>query len=227
MPLHEGQNSMNKSPKPSANPDANHADQVTSIEALEVLYGQAVPRSLTKEIDHISDHYRQFIEAAPFVVVATVGPEGMDCSPRGDPAGFMRVTNPKTVMMPDRRGNNRLDSLRNLVRDPRISLLFLIPGVNETMRINGTAKIVTSTALCNSFAMQGKAPATIIVTTVERIYYQCPKALVRSKLWSPKALVPRSSLPSTGEMQQALLGEDFDGAGYDKDYPAHIQRTIY
>jgi PPOX class probable FMN-dependent enzyme len=218
---------MKQMPKPSANSGANYADQVTSIEALEVIYGPAVPRSLTKEIDHISNHYRQFIEVAPFVVVATVGPEGMDCSPRGDPAGFMRVTDPKTVIMPDRRGNNRLDSLRNLVRDPRISLLFLIPGVNETMRINGTAKIVADTALCDSFTIQGKAPATVIVTTVERIYYQCPKALVRSKLWSPEALVPRSSLPSTGEMQQALLGEDFDGAGYDKDYPTHMQRTIY
>jgi uncharacterized protein len=215
---------MNEMTTPA--PDSNAAD-VTSIKALEEIYGAPVPRSLTKEIDHISDHYRQFIEAAPFVVVATVGPEGLDSSPRGDPAGFMRVTDEKTVMMPDRRGNNRLDSLRNLVRDPRISLLFLIPGVNETMRINGTARIVTDQALRDSFTMEGKAPATVIVTTVDRIYYQCPKALVRSKLWSPEALVERASLPTTGQMQRALVGEGFDGEAYDKDYPAHMKRTIY
>jgi PPOX class probable FMN-dependent enzyme len=151
----------------------------------------------------------------------------MDCSPRGDPAGFMRVTDPKTVMMPDRRGNNRLDSLRNLVRDSRISLLFLIPGVNETMRINGTAKIVTDAALRESFAIQGKAPTTVIVTTVDRVYYQCPKALVRSKLWSTEAQVDRSTLPTTGQMQRALVGASFDGETYDKDYPAHMKRTIY
>jgi PPOX class probable FMN-dependent enzyme len=201
--------------------------QVTSIEGLEEIYGAPVERSLTKEIDYISDHYRQFIEAAPFVVVGTVGPEGLDCSPRGDPAGFMRVTDKKTVMMPDRRGNNRLDSLRNLVRDPRISLLFLIPGVNETMRINGTARIVTDPALRESFAIRGQAPATVIVTTVDRIYYQCPKALVRSALWSPEAQVDRASLPTTGQMQRALVGESFDAEAYDRDYPAHMNRTIY
>lgn len=200
---------------------------VTSIEGLEAIYGAPVERSLTKEIDYISDHYRQFIEAAPFVVVATVGPEGLDCSPRGDPAGFMRVTDRKTVMMPDRRGNNRLDSLRNLVRDPRISLLCLIPGVNETMRINGTARIVTDPALRESFAIRGQAPATVIVTTVDRIYYQCPKALVRSALWSPDAQIDRASLPTTGQMQRALVGESFDAEAYDRDYPAHMNRTIY
>jgi PPOX class probable FMN-dependent enzyme len=211
---------MNQMPRPDKG-------EVTSIEALEEIYGTAVERSLTKEIDHISDHYRQFIKVAPFVVVATVGPEGMDCSPRGDPAGFMRVTDPKTVMMPDRRGNNRLDSLRNLVRDSRISLLFLIPGVNETMRINGTAKIVTDAALRESFTIQGKTPTTVIVTTVDRVYYQCPKALVRSKLWSTEAQVDRSTLPTTGQMQRALVGASFDGETYDKDYPAHMKRTIY
>ena len=133
-------------------PDSGGASgDVTSIQALEEIYGEPVSRSLTKEIDYISVHYKQFIETAPFVVLATVGPEGMDCSPRGDPAGFVRVTDDKTVMIPDRRGNNRLDSLRNLVQDPRISLLFLIPGVNETMRINGTARIVTDPELRDSF----------------------------------------------------------------------------
>lgn len=204
-----------------------NSDRITSVEQLEALYGTPVDRSLTKEIEHISPHYRQFIRAAPFVVVATVGPEGMDCSPRGDPAGFARVADSKTVMLPDRRGNNRLDSLRNIVRDPRISLLFLIPGVNETMRINGTAEIVTDAALRESFTLENKAPASIIVVTVEKIYYQCPKALVRSRLWAPETQIPRSDLPTTGQMQRALIGESFDAEAYDRDYPAHMKRTIY
>ena len=113
--------------------------RITTIEQLESVYGEPVPRSLTKEIAHISDHYRAFIEKAPFVIVVTVGPEGLDCSPRGDPAGFVRVVDEKTLRMPDRRGNNRIDTLKNIVRDPRVSLLFLIPGVGETLRINGRA----------------------------------------------------------------------------------------
>jgi PPOX class probable FMN-dependent enzyme len=207
--------------------DTTPPDRITSIAQLEALYGAPVERALTKEIEHISPHYRQFIEAAPFVVLATVGPDGMDCSPRGDPAGFARVTDPKTVMLPDRRGNNRLDSLRNIIDDPRVSLLFLIPGVNETMRINGTAAIITDAALCQSLTMQSKAPASVIVVTVDRIYYQCPKALVRSRLWAPEAQIPRSSLPTTGQMQRALVGEGFDAEAYDRDYPAHLKRTIY
>ena len=124
--------------------------RITSIEQLESVYGEPVPRSLAKEISYISDHYRAFIEKAPFVTVATAGPEGLDCSPRGDPAGFVRVVDEKTLMIPDRRGNNRMDSMRNLVRDPRISLLFLIPGINETLRINGRAAIVVDPDLCEA-----------------------------------------------------------------------------
>ena len=127
---------------------------ISSLDALDEIYGESPEGALKKEIDHISDQYRAFIEAAPFVVVATVGPEGLDCSPRGDPAGFVRVVDERTVMIPDRRGNNRVDSLRNIVRDPRISLLFLIPGVGETIRINGTAQISVDPDLCASFAMQ-------------------------------------------------------------------------
>ena len=126
--------------------------RITEIAQLEALYGKPVGASLVKELGHISDHYRAFIEHAPFVVVATYGPEGLDCSPRGDPPGFVRVADETTVMFPDRRGNNRLDTLRNLVRDPRISLLFLIPGIGETLRINGRADIVTEPELCASFS---------------------------------------------------------------------------
>src|ERR1700742_5244110 len=121
--------------------------RITTEEQLDALYGVPVEAAVAKEIDYIHDHYRAFIDKAPFVVVATVGPEGLDCTPRGDPPGFVRVHDKKTVLIPDRRGNNRVDSLRNLVRDPRISLLFLIPGVGETMRINGRAVISTDPKL--------------------------------------------------------------------------------
>lgn len=201
--------------------------RVDTIEKLETLYGAAAPRSITKEIDYISDHYRAFIEASPFVMVATSGPGGLDCSPRGDPAGFVRVQDQKTVLMPDRRGNNRLDTLRNLMEDPRISLLFLVPGVGETMRINGRADLVNDPALCESFAMDGKIPATVIVVTVERIYFQCQKALARSKVWDPAIQIDRSELPSTGTMIAALSEDEFDGDAYDEGYPAHMARTIY
>ena len=207
--------------------DISSSYRVTSIEQLEALYDAPLPRSLIKEIDYISEHYRAFIEQAPFVVVATSGPEGLDCSPRGDPPGFVRVWDEKTVLIPDRRGNNRLDTLRNLVHDPRISLLFLIPGVGETLRINGHTDIVTDPALCASFTMQGKVPTSVLVITVERVYFQCQKALVRSRLWSAEAQIPRSALPSTGQILEARSQGDFDGAEYDRAYPEHMKKTIY
>lgn len=201
--------------------------RITTIEQLESVYGEPAPNSLAKEIAHISDHYGAFIEKAPFVTVATVGPEGLDCSPRGDPAGFVRVVDNKTLMMPDRRGNNRIDSMRNLVRDPRISLLFLIPGVNETLRINGRAEIVIDPDLCASFSIKGKLPRSVLVITVERVYFQCQKALVRSRLWKADAQIPRTDLPSTGKMLQALSESEFDAEEYDRNYPKHMEKTIY
>ena len=200
--------------------------RVTTVEQLDALYDAPVPAALVKEIDTISDHYRAFIEASPFVVVATCGPEGLDCSPRGDPPGFVRVRDDRTVLIPDRRGNNRLDTLRNLVRDPRLSLLFLIPGIGETLRINGRADIVTDPDLCAEFAMQGKLPRTVLVVTVERIYIQCRKALVRSRLWYADTQIARSALPSTGAIVEAL-DSSFDGAAYDRGYPEHMKKTIY
>jgi len=200
---------------------------ITTLEELDALYGAPVPAALAKEIDYISDHYRAFIDKAPFVVLATVGPEGLDCTPRGDPPGFVRVRDRKTVLIPDRRGNNRVDSLRNLVRDPRISLLFMIPGIGNTLRINGRAEIATEPELCASFAMQGKPPKCVLVVTAERVYFQCPKALVRSRLWSKEAQIARSDLPSTGEILEALTDRAIDGAAYDAAYPKRLEETIY
>ena len=203
------------------------SDRVSSITQLEALYGEPHPQSITKEIDYISDHYQAFIEKAPFAIIATSGPEGLDCSPRGDLPGFVRVHDHKTVLLPDRRGNNRIDTLRNIVRDPRVSLLFLIPGIGETLRINGRAEIVTDPELCASLAMNSKEPRTVVVISVDTVYFQCPKALVRSGLWKIESQIPRTDLPSTGKMLQALADDNFDGAAYDKNYPERLKQTIY
>src|SRR5262245_3551744 len=184
--------------------------RITTLEQLDALYGTPVEAAVAKEIDYIHDHYRAFIDKAPFVVVATVGPEGLDCSPRGDPPGFVRVRDERTVLIPDRRGNNRVDTLRNLVRNPHLSLSFMIPGIGNTLRINGRAEISADPDLCQSFAMRGQAPKTVLVVTAERVYFHCPKALVRSRLWSADVQIARSELPSTGEILQTLTGGTFD-----------------
>lgn len=201
-------------------------NQVTTEAELEAIYGLPAGAAVFKEIDYISEHYRAFIEVSPFVILATSGPEGLDCTPRGDPAGFVRVVDKRTVMLPDRRGNNRIDTLRNLVRDPRISLLFLIPGIGRTLRINGRAVITTDPELCASFTMENKLPQSVIVVTAERVYTQCPKALVRSKLWDASRHLPESALPSSGTMIKALQA-DFDGESYDASYPQRLKETIY
>jgi PPOX class probable FMN-dependent enzyme len=204
--------------------------RITTEAQLDALYGTPVETAVAKEIDYISHHYQAFIDKAPFVVVATVGPEGLDCSPRGDPPGFVRVRDDKTVLIPDRRGNNRIDGLRNLVRDPRISLLFMIPGIGNTLRINGRASLSTDPELCRSFAMGergDKVPACVIVVTAEAVYTQCPKALLRSKLWDPATQIPRSALPSPGEMLEAITDGAFDGKEYDQEYPKRLEQTIY
>ncbi len=201
--------------------------QITTVEELEALYGTPVGPSLAKEIDHISEHYRAFIEKAPFFVIATSGPGGLDCSPRGDPAGFVRVLDRKRVLIPDRRGNNRLDSLRNLVEDPRVSLLFLIPGVNETLRINGRARIIVDAALAASFTINDKMPKILLEVTADRVYYQCAKALVRSRLWTSEAQLPRSALPSTGQILEEITHKEIDAAEHDKGYPERVKQTIY
>ena len=204
---------------------SSHA--ITSLEQLDALYGQPVGAAVVKELDRISEHYRRFIEASPFMILATVGPEGLDCSPRGDPAGFVRVVDEKTLMIPDRRGNNRVDSLRNIVRDPRVALLFLIPGIGETMRVNGRAALSTEPELCASFTMQGKPARCVVVVTAERVYPQCQKAPVRSKLWDAATQVPRSTLPTVGEMIEAITRGEIDGKAYDAAYPERLKQTIY
>jgi PPOX class probable FMN-dependent enzyme len=201
---------------------------ISSTEQLERLYSDApYGPAVFKETDRISPQYRKLIEAAPFCVIATCGPEGLDCSPRGDPPGFVRVVDEHTVLIPDRRGNNRIDSLRNLVRDPRISLLFLIPGVGETMRINGRAKISTDPKLTETFAINGKTPKCILVVTVERAYFQCTKAIIRSKLWDQASKVDRKTLPTPGAILAELTDGKMGGPEHDRAAPERIKQTIY
>src|SRR5580704_11253061 len=200
---------------------------VTSIEALESIYGEPSGPAVVKEIDHVNADYRAMIEASPFVVLATCGPEGLDCSPRGDPPGFVHVADEKTLLIPDRRGNNRADSLRNIIRDPRVALLFLIPGVGETLRVNGTAVISTDPALIERFPFRGTLPRTVIVVTAERVYFQCPKALVRSDLWNPDKRISRKAIPSTGTIMADLTKGALGGPEYDRAYPERLRTTIY
>ena len=204
---------------------ANHT--VTSVAQLEAIYGQPSGAAVWKEIDHINAGYRAFIEAAPFFALATNGPEGIDCSPRGDDPGFVRIADEKTLMIPDRRGNNRIDSLRNIVRDPRVSLLFLRPGVGETIRVIGRASISTDPALLESFVFAGKTPRSVIVVTVESIYFQCSKAIIRSKLWDPSRVIDRKSLPSNGTVLAEITQGAEGGEDYDKAYPERLKATIY
>ncbi|MGB6535862.1 MAG: pyridoxamine 5'-phosphate oxidase family protein [Xanthobacteraceae bacterium] len=209
--------------------DQNEQQYTISTTAeLERLYRDApYGPAVFKETDCITPQYRKLIEAAPFCVLATSGPEGLDCSPRGDPPGFVRVQDEHTLLIPDRRGNNRIDSLRNLVRDPRISLLFLIPGVGETMRVNGSARIVTDPKLTESFTLNGKAPKCVLVVTVERAYFQCTKAIIRSKLWDEASKVDRKSLPTPGSILAELTDGKMGGPEHDRAAPARIKETIY
>ena len=200
---------------------------IRTLDELEALYSAPVPTSITKEIDHLTELHRAYIEASPFVLVATSGLDGIDCSPRGDPPGFVRVVDDHTLLMPDRRGNNRLDTLRNLVVDPRIGLLFLVPGVGVTLRVNGTAEISTDVELRESFAMGDKVPTTVIVITTTSVYTQCPKALVRSHLWDPTRHRDPSELPSVGDILEMITSGGFDGKAYDEAYPQRVRETIY
>jgi PPOX class probable FMN-dependent enzyme len=196
--------------------------------ALEALYGESSAGAIAKEIDYVHAHYRTMIEASPFVVLATSGPEGLDCSPRGDPAGsFVQVQDDRTLLIPDRRGNNRLDSLRNIVNDPRVALLFLIPGVGETLRVNGRAAISTDPVLLARFALRGTQPRSVIVVTADRVYFQCPKALVRSELWNPEKHISRKALPSTGTILADVTAGKIGGEDYDRAYPERLRQTLY
>lgn len=200
---------------------------VSSIEELEALYGTPPENSIVKEADRITPEYRQLLEASPFVALATCGPQGMDCSPRGDLPGFMRVLDEKTLLLPDRRGNNRIDSLRNIVQDPRVALLCLIPGVGNTLRINGRAKISTDPDLLASFVIDGKAPRSVLVVTAEAVYFQCSRAILRSELWNPATHRDPKTLPTPGSILAALSGKRLGGEAYDREWPDRARKSMW
>ena len=204
--------------------------KIVSTEQLEAIYGEAVERSLWKEIDYLSPHYQQFIEASPFLLLATFGNSGMDCSPRGDPPGFVRIVDKNTLLIPDRRGNNRLDSLRNIIHNDNVGLIFLVPNAGETIRVAGRAEILIDAELCRSFSIQGKPASSVLKVTVEKAYFQCQKAIARSSLWDASTYQERKNLPSAGQMSKYFTDQknaDFDWRSYDENYPAHMKKTIY
>ncbi|PBB99760.1 pyridoxamine 5'-phosphate oxidase family protein [Mesorhizobium sp. WSM3862] len=200
---------------------------ITSVEQLEALYGLPGEASVAKELDHVIPEYAAFIEASPFVALATCGPEGLDCSPRGDLAGFVRLLNEKTLMMPDRRGNNRADSLKNIIRDPRVGLLFLVPGSGTTLRVNGRAHITADADLCASFMVDGKPARSVTVVAVDAVYFQCARAIVRSELWNPAKHVDPKSLPTPGQILEITSRRNINGAAYDKEWPERAKQTMW
>jgi PPOX class probable FMN-dependent enzyme len=200
---------------------------LTTIEQLETIYGEPHERSLRKEIPYVNEDYRAFIELAPFAVLATAGPEGLDCSPRGDAPGFVRIIDEKTLAIPDRVGNNRIDSLRNIIVEPRLALLFVVPGVGETLRVNGRGRISNEAALLESFAVDGKLPRTVVLVDVDAVYVHCSKALARSRLWDPARHIERSRLPSTGSILKRLSGDTFDAVKYDLELVERLRTDLY
>jgi len=202
-------------------------DTITGVDQLEALYGQPGETSLVKEVDHITPHYRALIEASPFAVLATSGPEGLDCSPRGDRPGFVRIADRRTLMLPDRQGNNRVDSLRNIVRDPRMALLFLIPGSGTTLRVNGRAHLSIEPDLLASFTIENRAPRSVIVMTIDAIYFQCARAIVRADLWNSARHVDAKTLPTPGQILAALTADRVGGEAYDQAWPERAKKSLW
>ena len=201
---------------------------VTSIEQLEALYTPAPVAASTVKVAHrMTPQYRRLIEASPFAALATVGPEGIDCSPRGDQPGFVRIHDDETLMMPDRRGNNRIDSLRNIVRDPRVAFLFLLPGSGTTFRANGRAHLSIDPDLLASFEVEGKAPRSVIVMQIDELYFHCARAIVRSELWNPARHVDPKSLPTPGEILARMTDNQVGGEAYDKAWPERAKQTMW
>ena len=197
-----------------------------TVAELEAIYGETSEASLIKVSDCLTQGYRKMMEASPFVVLATSGPEGLDCSPRGDPGQVITVKDERTLILPDRRGNNRIDSLRNIVRDGRVALLFLIPGSNSTLRVNGRAEISVDADLLASLSMEGKPPRSAIVITIGEIYFQCARALMRAQLWNRAAWPDLAELPTAGSLMRELK-QDFDSQTYDREWPERAKASMW
>ncbi len=206
--------------------------KIDSVEALEALYGTPVAAATVKVSSVITPEYRALIQASPFCALATVGPEGLDCSPRGDAPengmdGMVRIVDETTLMIPDRRGNNRLDSLRNIVRDPRVALLFLIPGSGTTLRINGQAHLTADPDVLKSFAVDGKAPRSVIVLRIEDVYFQCARAVARADIWNAEKHVDPANLPTPGDILATQSAGKEGGKTYDQAWPERAAKTMW
>jgi PPOX class probable FMN-dependent enzyme len=202
-------------------------DTISTVAQLEALYGYPNEASTVKVAARLTSHYRALIAASPFAALATAGPEGLDCSPRGDLPGFVRVQDDSTLLMPDRRGNNRIDTLRNIVRDSRVALLFLIPGVGTTLRVNGRAHITTDPELLATFAVEGKPPRSVIVVAIGDVYFQCARAIVRSELWNPARHVDLAGLPTPGQILAGMSENSVGGDEYDRAWPERARKTMW
>lgn len=200
---------------------------IRDLAALEALYGSVSEVSALKEITYLHPHYAAFVKASPFAVLATVGPHGLDASPRGDPPGFIEIVDDKTLLVADRRGNNRIDSLRNILSDPHVALLFMIPGIGETLRVNGTAEISVDPDLMARLTIGDKPPRTVLVIHIESVFFQCSRALIRSELWNADRHLQRSALPSTGQILAAVTHDRIDGETYDRELPPRLKATLY
>jgi PPOX class probable FMN-dependent enzyme len=194
---------------------------------LRALYAVPYSGARIKEIDHVSRHYRAFVERSPFVVLATSGPEGLDCSPRGGDPGFVRVRDERTLLLPDHAGNNRLDSLTNIVRDPRVAMLFVIPGCSETLRAYGRAMISADRAMLDSFAVDGKAPRTVAVVTVQRVYYHCGRSITRARLWDASTNAKRGEVPTIGMMLKDVSNGTSGGDAFDQELQERLRTHLY
>ncbi|MFZ6654941.1 pyridoxamine 5'-phosphate oxidase family protein [Undibacterium sp. TJN19] len=200
---------------------------ITTPEQLLSLFGEVGEASIKKEVSYLHPHYRAMIEASPFAILATAGVDGLDASPRGDPAGFVVVQDAHTLLLPERRGNNRVDSLQNILHDPRVALLFLIPGVGETLRVNGRASICIDPVLLDKMKIDGKAPKCVLRIQVDSVYFQCARAILRSHLWQAGNAERPASLPSAGAILAALSNAAIDGEKYDSELPARQRATLY
>jgi uncharacterized protein len=200
---------------------------VTTVDELTGMYNRPTDRVLNKELDHVSALGRAFISASPFCLMATAGLKGLDCSPKGDKPGFVQVEDDgRTLLIPDRPGNNRLDGLKNLIEEPRIALIFLVPGANETYRVNGRARISCDPALKRRFAVDGKEPRSVIVVAVEQAFPHCPKALIRSDLWKIGAGKRPEGVPTHGRFAAART-PGMDPDAYDAEYAKRLVKELY
>jgi hypothetical protein len=199
-------------------------DRIETVAALEALYGDPGEAAVVKVTDRLTEAYRAWIAQSRFVVISTVGPEGTDGSPRGDAGPVVEIADARRLLLPDWRGNNRIDTLRNIVRDPRVALMFFVAGSNTVIRVNGSAVVSADPALTARFERQGKRPRSVVVVTIGEVYSQCARALMRAELWTAGDM--SEDLPSPGEMlAEAKAG--FDGAGYDAGWAARAKDSLW